>query len=84
MNVANLHLKKKRACLACSGFVDELLKADYLPVEPVQLEVLDDKEIEGVDIRQTLNFAEYAKAISQATIALNEAKFGQLYRVKGG
>ena len=60
----HLTLEEKRACLACSGFVDELLKAGYLLVEPVQLEVLDDKEIEGVDIRQTLNFAEYAKAIS--------------------
>src|SRR3990167_8476331 len=66
----------------------------FLPVEPVQLEVLSDGEIENAwpdeveiitpfltqaDIEKEI--LRCAKIVSQITIAHNEAK-GQLYRIK--
>jgi len=78
----------------------EIINAGYLPVQPVQLEVLGDEEIllirgeteslvKGYWDASEGNFKQMDildmyfngdKAISQATIAHNEAKFGKLYR----
>jgi len=54
-------------------------KAGYLPVEPVQLEVLGNEEIRKYYLGSRLSAV---KDAIQATIAHNEAKFGKLYRKK--
>lgn len=70
--------------LADAGRILDLVKlAGYLQVEPVQLEVLGDKKMAlafyGDEDVGGFWHREGCKAVSQATIAHNEAK-GQLYR----
>ena len=64
-----------------------LISKGYLPVEPVQLEVLGDEEMKSV-IKENIALldneekaVELLFKVSQNTNAHNEAK-GQLYRVK--
>ena len=71
------------------AIANDILEAGYLPVEPVQLEVLSDKAIINlamvsryyVGSKEEKAFIECVKNIIQATLAHNEAK-GQLYRRK--
>src|SRR4030042_3701823 len=67
----------------------EKLVAGYLPVEPVQLEVLGDEEIFNLGFATPYKIKDpkldaYTKGVidgSKSTIAHNEAK-GQLYRTR--
>jgi len=74
----------------------EVIKAGYLPVEPVQLEVLSDEEVEKLASKYAEGFDRFWSAgepdmdmavtfarvsVMEANNAYNEAK-GQLYRRK--
>ena len=82
---------KEMVEMGASELAEHLIRLGYLPIEPVQLEVLRDEKIkwelekiqpEGFDwVSTTPNEMVKFKAISQATNVHNEAK-GQLYRVK--
>lgn len=65
--------------------VNLIKEAGYLPVEPVQLEVLGDEEIQETIISITgfynPSWLKHHKPISRATNTHNESK-GQLYRRK--
>lgn len=59
----------------------KLEKAGYLPVVPVNLEVLGDEELMIIDAQCTGTAEDLLEQVSRATIAHNE-KQGQLYRIK--
>ena len=69
--------------------VEKILKAGYLQVEPVQLELLPDKELNDISYQYYNTHGnrrgtalDCDRDISQATITHNEAKSGQLYKEK--
>ena len=74
---------EKKSCPVCLRIAKEIMEAGYLLVEPVQLEVLTDEEIGIITGEGNFRLEYYwqeLKAVSQATITHNEAKFGKLYR----
>ena len=65
-------------------------EAGHLHVELIQLEVLGDEEMKSV-IKENIALLNHEERsvellfkVSQDTAAHNEAKFGQLYRIKPG
>ena len=78
---------KSSLTLIILNFIKE---AGYLPVQPIQLEVLSDEGMKSV-IKENIALLNHEERsvellfkVSQDTAAHNEAKFGQLYRIKPG
>ena len=81
---------KERWLVRADQILNLVKEAGLLPVEPVQLEVLSDEGMKSV-IKENIALLNHEERsvellfkVSQATVAHNEAKFGQLYRIKPG
>ena len=87
-NTSWVDKEERKEYIKWAKFLLSIIKeAGYLPVEPVQLEVLGDEEMKSV-IKENIALldneekaVELLFKVSQNTNAHNEAK-GQLYRVK--